>query len=404
MRIILGKGIQPTVRNDIIRVKDAYLEHLCNSLLFELKLNRLTVIVHGGDEKENVLEDCDGFFHRDNGSFKIHLIPSADCKKELFIHTLTHEFAHFLFCQCTDFNGINCDDGFVFLTAIQRAFGVESDRFVSDEHHEFGPRSFTEQDGIEEFCANAISQYIMVKLGYPEDWWRTAWKEEDRDYGTHLSYIHNLANLFGKPLMDCEYIDEVTCDEDVQGTVSNYFWYYIVTFQMKTLSDWIDRQLGPGTYMHLELAFDLLVFEDNCKSQARDDIQSILARLAQIPRYRVSIEAPYAYEYMEARYQARLKSRLPHLGRMIMVFECTGIRHPVFGSGTIMGIDEEMNATVCFGEKETQLSLEDIVMNCEFTASREGGRIIAFCELDVVRNLEKKLKEAQEKRKRLAGS
>lgn len=404
MRIILGKGIDPSVREDIIRVKDAYLDHLCNTMLFEWKLNRLNVIVHEQRKGKNGFpSDHGGSLHFSDDKYTIHILPDPDQRKEDRLFVLAHEFAHLLFAMCFNQNGVNCQDGFVFASSLTRLFATKNQVFISEAGDGSDPEPHLEQDGIEEFCDNAVAHYILVQMGLPEDWWRQSGKEDescDEDdiwpaFDTQLSYVHRLAGAFGKPLMQCRYIDEVTPYAEEQGIVSNYFWYNAVTFQMKTLVDWIDQHLGMGAYMRLECAFDLFLFEGDLK--AADTIQRFLLQIERLPLYQVTTDTRYTREYRRIRYRHRLNVHSFRLGQMITLEDSMHVRHPEYGDGEILSVDDQGIGDLRFHDQSMRLPLAEIVQACMFTDPREGFNIIIFQELDTVRSLLKKVEEATEK-------
>ena len=432
MKIVLKPGIDPAVRDLILKVRDAYLQHLHNCTLFELKLNRLTV---------TVTKRTDDFYPRYEGvcrytrmskdrsmreRYSIEIVMMQDSNMAATALVIAHEFAHLLFHMSHNIIGTMCSDGLMFYSAVSRRLWDIDQNLHGEEPESAG---VSMQDGLEEFCADALAYYIVNKIGMQFDGVMPCHEDDDEEeleeiktqWNERMRCINRFTEVFGDPLADCDFIDEVAECEDGIERVRNWFWYYVVTFQMNLLMEWIDRMLGAGTYMRLDMEFARLQFASSSDTRDYTRINEMLARLEQLPKYQLITENQYTREYRMGlvtqrieKYDSELNEALRTLARIMKVAAVfKEVVHPELGRGRIVSFDKALNCVVRFDESTVTLPLNDIVEKCDFPeeetckpgckhvrkrSMKHARRLITACQLSFVRGTQDILRVLKQKR------
>lgn len=226
MKIVyVDKEVMPEVRDVIKEIAKTYRKSLINNTLFELKLNRLTVrILHSNASITT------GVFYNNILNFAIEIYVS-DCDNISYIaYIIAHEFAHFLFADTIDVlnQGGRSNDNTGNCTAITR---------ISNNGEAFG-------DAMEESCADTLAKYVLTKMGI----WRDSLINHEELQG--IALIAKLSSNFGKPIFECEMIDDFIVEGD-KYKIANLFWYSIVVFSFNNIINRYDKEYGKNAFLKI---------------------------------------------------------------------------------------------------------------------------------------------------------
>ena len=400
MRIILEQGVNPALRGAVTRVRDAYLRSLKDGTLLSLKLSRLTVRVFNRGEDRAHNPEWDGCFRQVDESFRIQVCVGGWQSLEDVTFVIAHEFAHLLFCMVHSPLGEPCADGFLFVSSVSRDLWREADCFEDRDGEADASRSL--QHGLEEFCADALARYILVKLGQSPDWLPAAEREGNREtLRERLDCIDRYAALFGKPLLECEALDGFSEDEDGQVHVSNAFWYACVAFQMRLIADWMDREAGEGTYMRVDLEFSRLQFGGKAARGNYVRMNRLLEKLSELTPFHMPRATASTVEFRRVFLQDKLRFHRDKLEGMLNHPEFDAFRaevtHPRLGKGEILSVCEK-RALLRLNGRDVTMPFDQMVEECAFTGRRDAPLILAHFAVDRMRTLLREIRENEARR------
>ena len=193
------------VKTIIDKVISAYSEHLISKKYFEFLISDLKIEIRKA--KKSIGGEC-----ITKKEPKILLKISEESSDKMIALVIAHELAHLLMTtKYMDSLAIagEARDGSFNATAIQR---------VLANGEMYG-------NALEECVANYLAYYIVSNMNFPRE----------KDYEEHVEqnayFIHVIATLeyvFGKPLIECQYIDDIF-DEGGEAVSFNMFWHSILS-------------------------------------------------------------------------------------------------------------------------------------------------------------------------------
>lgn len=199
-------------------VAQKYLECLNNSCIFEMKMKRLVV-----QPFDLPLKCCAYGVTRNNQSRNDLIIVFDESGSDKFLaFVIAHEMAHILMYPQGD----------------KLLFQKKRIRYTVDGKDRFRENTFLDDTETEEALADHLACYIVSKMNY-EDTEGAMEEYLQRDIVVqHRALAARLDARFGKPLMECEKIDEYCTQED-EIVISNALWYNCVTHFIDSDQPWV---------------------------------------------------------------------------------------------------------------------------------------------------------------------
>lgn len=228
LNVIYEKPELQFVREMIYKIVAEYLSSLRNNVRFDAVISCLKVKVDATDKISGGVCEFTEWPEYLEWNIKLHINPSNSKKYIAFI--IAHEFAHLLMLNVHDILCLSgkARDGTNNYTAVIRMM----------------PDGARYGEEFEELIADYLAHYIVAKLNFTDEnaQYESFLKESEFD----LQIIRDFEKPFGKPLFDCNFIDE---QYGVDGEIRfNIFWSSILSFSFNNVVDDFDEVMGIGEF------------------------------------------------------------------------------------------------------------------------------------------------------------
>ena len=196
------------VKKMVQQIAEMYVQKLTNQFVFKAKLEQLTVIPFDIPVSQPYAFIKISRYPVGTYTYSIVIVYNSRKFNPMYVaYAIAHEFGHFLV-----FSPVDC------------------------------LRNIHTGKDLEEAIADYLAYYVLADAHYPDKSASFKKRCDMKIPQNKRRAIEDLEKHFGKPLFDCEKIDEIT----EKNKKANIFWYNVVTFNWENTKALFHKKTGEN--------------------------------------------------------------------------------------------------------------------------------------------------------------